>query len=307
VINSPTRLRPALERLDCTPLPRLLCGRKGVEGAAWSSTRADAPVETDTAEQRIESAMRYVARWRTGRGPRAVELSPDEDLFAGPRSLAAKQAAVRLIQSILATGTAVALTTRGGFDDARGLAEVARRFPGQLTIRIGLFSLDPDTNARWESGLSGPKTRLGLAQALADHANVSVEVGPLIPFVNAERGQLEAVLRAVAKVGIETVSLRWVAGGDPLYRQVAREVSRSAGRMLRGWLHQPGSLYPGGRRGLAPQVRGARQGDATVLAGPLGIRFQECPCLDHGAERPCVMVKTQPPRVFDQLSLALTS
>jgi hypothetical protein len=214
-------------------------------------------------------------------------LSPRDELFAGgcpwPHGLVT-------LEAMLREGAEVAVSTRAGLSEAEGLVSLAARFRSALKVRVGLFGATGELEARWEPGLCPRAERLALAERLvAAGADVELELGPIVPFVNDDPRQWQAILRAAARAGVSRVVPRFLAGDWALVRRLERVLSPAEGRMVMGWLGlaRPRVGVPGPqpeRRGfgLSASAREARLGRLGEVLGPLPLRLGGCGCVLGG-------------------------
>lgn len=272
--------------------------------AAWCLARAargrpyglpEAPVEHPAALLEAELA-------RLRRLPEWLWFSPRFDPFAATVEPARRTELLGLMRWLLGRGVDLALVTRGGLRDARELVSLARSARGRLGVRVGVFSRDPAVASRWEAGLAPFGQRVSLASELAAAgADVSLELGPIVPFVNDGERQIAEALRSAARAGVKSVVPRWIEDGPGLVGQVEREISRSAGRMLMGWFRQPGARRSDGTASIALQVRSPRRQRIHDVARDLGMTVIECRCVHAGAAVACMTAPAGGER--DQLDL----
>lgn len=229
-------------------------------------------------------------RLRRVRLPEWVVFAPHEDAFVESASPERRAEVLAMARRLLTLGIGIALTTRGSHRDGEGLIELARAFPDLMTVRVGIFGADVRNEERWERGLAPWTHRLALARALKEAgAQVEVELGPIIPFVNDDPKRLRDALRAIARAGIRAVAPRWLEDGPGLEPQIEAEVSPSAGRLANGWFQQPGSNVGSSQRRIIPmQVRRTRLETIEETARTLGLHVVTCACCDQGASAPCI-------------------
>jgi len=226
---------------------------------------------------------------RARRLPAWLWFAPREDVWAASADPARRAEGEHMLRHVLGRGVGVAIATRGGLREAQGLVDIARRAPGQLTVRIGVFSRDREVEARWERGLAPVGQRLALAAALIDAGvEVSAELGPIVPLVNDHPDGLRDLLRLVARAGITEVAPRWIEDGPGLVRQIERTLGRSQGRLLAGWFGQPGARRGDGGRVIPLQARRLRRDRIDQVARELGLSVRECGCMAHGASVACI-------------------
>ncbi|MFO0748055.1 MAG: radical SAM protein [Myxococcota bacterium] len=272
---------------------RLEVGQGGVGQAAWCPDRARAraerrgPVLNPAGMAELEQSLDRLRRMRL---PEWVVFAPHEDVFVESADPKRRAEVLAMARRVLAQGIGLALTTRGALRDAEGLVELARENPDGLTVRVGIFGVDPRLEERWERGLAPWSHRLALAKALKEAgAQVEVELGPIIPFVNDDPKRLRDALRAIARAGIRAVAPRWLEDGPGLEAQIVAEVSPSAGRLANGWFQQPGSNVGSSQRRIIPmQVRRTRLETIEEAARGLGLHVLSCACVEQGAATACL-------------------
>lgn len=288
--QSPLR---ALRQGACGTVWHLRAGPGGVPGALWSAAAPDCGSPHD-AVSAVDGARRR---------PPWIWFAANGDPFTSEAGAASRDDAARAVAAILGRDVDVAVVTRGGLADNAALVDVARRAGPRLSVRVGVFAADRALTAAWEPGLAPTAERLALAHALdAAGADVAVEIGPLIPFVNAERPALEATMRAIGRAGMRTVVPRWIAERRGVADAVDRGVRRGAGRLLSGWFRQRGADVPGGGRSIPRSARSPREADLHRLGRTFGITVSTCACFELG--RPSVCVAR--PRAVEQLALPVT-
>ncbi len=269
-----------------SPLWRVESGHVGIGRAAWCPDRAASVGDGQATLEDFEQAL---GRLRNVARPGWVAFGGHEDAFVPGVDPARRDEVVVMVRRLLGLGVGVAMTTRGALPEASALVALARMFPGRLSVRVGVFSLEAEVAARWEPGLPGVAKRLALARELGDAgADVEVELGPIVPFVNDDARGLKEMMRTIARHGVGRVAVRWIEDASGLAEQVAAEVSRSASRLLEGWLHQPGSNHGAGQaRGLAAPVRRARLQTITEAARAFGREIATCACQEGGHAGAC--------------------
>ena len=223
---------------------------------------------------------------RHRRAPEWVRFDPSLDVLV-PTDPATGAALVELASLLLRRQIGVTLRTRGGLDQGRRLVSLARRHPGMLRVEVALFAAEAHLVQTWERGCPPLGARLALAEALRSAgAEVTATLDPILPFVNDDAPQLRALLRPMARAGLTEIVPRWLEDAPGLVAQVEREVSRSSARILDGWFRMPGAARPGGKRGMALQVRRRGLQRLAEVAEPIGLRVVECACaVSWGADR----------------------
>jgi len=283
---------------------RVETGLVGVGQAAWCPDRArirslsriqERPPLTSEADLEIA-----IERARRVRLPPWVVMAPHEDAFAGTGSRERREVIVAMMRRLVREGIGVALTTRSDIQDGEGLIRLAREVGPALAVRVGVFSLDPRLEAKWEKGLPPTPRRIALARALAEAgARVEVELGPIIPFANDDDKDLRDLVKVVARAGIRSIAPRWIEDAPGLDKQIETEVSPSTARLVTGWFRQPGSSVGSATRRIIPlQARKIRLAHIEDQAQVLRVGVAACGCLAGGAcvachEGPLVQVAPQ--------------
>ncbi len=265
-------------------------GDTGTPGAAWCGERARLGRRPPT-QVGLREAESVLGRLR--KRPEWLLVGPQEDAFARGSDVHRRAEVLSMIRLVLTKEIGVALVTRGGAMEGAGLVEIARRFGERLAVTVGVFDHDPAILRRWEPGLSAVGDRLDLARQLQEAgAHVTVELGPLVPFVNDEERRLKGLLRRLARTGLKRVSVRWIQDAPGLCDQVGREVARASGRLLDGWFGQPGGKIGPGRRAITADTRRPRMATIRRVADVMSIEVAGCACEDHLHATSCV---TGPP------------
>ncbi len=287
--NTPPLIRPA-RRGGCGTIWQLDTGDAGIPDAAWCPERAARARHRGKAAPAWFASERGAADAleRARRLPPWLWLAPREDAFVRRAHPDRRRVVTAIARHALRPGVDVALTTRGGLRQAGDLVQLAREFPARLAVRVGVFSRHPAVVDQWEAGLAPTSQRVALAAALqAAGADVTVELGPIIPFVNDDPRMLRMLARQLARAGLRAVTPRWIEDAPHLLEQVQREVSRSASRLLGGWLGQPGASGPGGRRVIALHARRPRRQRLHEAVRGFGLAVSECRCAHDGASVCC--------------------
>jgi len=281
-----------------------LRGRVGTAGACWCPVAARAELEPPRALpsfDEVRDAWRRARDLSARRGGRADvwRLSPRDELFAAGAPWSHGAA---LAELMLREGAQVVLTTRAGLAEAGDLVSLAERHGARLAVRIGLFGASAEVEARWEPGLAPRGERLALAERLAAAgAAVTIELGPIIPFVNDETRQWQGLLRAMTRVGLSRLAPRLVVGDWALIHRLERRLSPAEGRMVMGWLglsrasrpqapapaaaQAADPAEPRGARsafGLSAAARTARLSQLRAALGVLPVVLEDCRCLTEG-------------------------
>lgn len=280
------------QRACGAPLWRADIGSVGVGQAAWCPDRARAraerrgPVLAPVGLADLEAAIERLRRVRL---PDWVVFAPHEDAFSEAADPGRRREVTAMIRHLLGHGIGVALTTRGSVRAGEALIAIAREHPTMLSVRVGIFATDGQLEEKWERGLAPWAQRLALARALREAgAQVEVELGPLIPFVNDDPKRLRDVMRAIGRSGVRAVAVRWLEDGPGLEEQIEAEVSRSAAGLVGGWFQQPGSNVGSSVRRIIPmQVRRTRVATLEEIAAGLGIALVTCSCVEGGAAVAC--------------------
>lgn len=231
-----------------------------------------------------------IERARRVRMPEWVVMAPHEDAFAATGTRARRQVILDMMRRLVRERIGVALTTRADLQDGEGLVRLAREIGDLLTVRVGVFALEPRLEAKWERGLAPSVRRLALARALREAgARVEVELGPIVPFANDDDKLLKDLVRSAARFGVDTIAPRWIEDAPGLDDQIEAEVSPSTARLVTGWFRQPGSSVGSATRRIIPlQVRKTRLEHIETAARALGIRVASCRCLAGGACVACL-------------------
>lgn len=300
-------------------------GHGGTNGAVWCPWRAEHHVRGVAAASdlrprvgELRSAWRRIGRLATSG---VLVFNPREDIFAPHVAADLREGGLAVLKSFLEAGDVIAVTTRGGLDDAAGLVALAGVHGPKLQVRIGIFGGASEDESRWEPGLPARGERLKLASALViAGAQVEIEVGPIIPFINDDEKQWRSLFRAIARTGATRVVPRFLGGTPALLDQIERELSAGAARMVGGWLSRgpddawarrrpssrvrpAGPSYTGddASRTLPLQARQPRLQRLTAAALGLPIGIGTCACFEKGHAHVCF--RPGPARQNGQLSL----
>lgn len=291
--RAPEAGRPLLsirQRACSGPVWRLDTGTIGVGQAAWCPDRARARVERRPPPVTARELEIQLDRARRVKLPPWIVFAPHEDAFAASANADRRDEIVEMMRRLVDAGMGLALTTRGEIRDSEGLLTLARRRPEALSVRIGIFAVESQLEARWEKGLAPYSRRLALGRALKElGVRVEVELGPIVPFANDDSRQLRDAVRAVARAGLDVIAPRWIEDAPGLDKQIETEVSPSTARLVTGWFRQPGSNTGGASRRILPlQVRRSRLEQLHDAAGQSRLRLASCACVEQGAHVACL-------------------
>jgi DNA repair photolyase len=135
--------------------------------------------------------------------PRAVFLSPASDPF--PPFTAIQEEAGRVIEILIERGIQPWLMTRGFI--RRGVLEVLQRKPDLIRATIAMTTLDRTLQRQLEPLAASPRLRLRQISDLRQRGiAVRVALEPLIPGLTDTREQIEPLLEAVAKAGVQQIT-----------------------------------------------------------------------------------------------------
>jgi hypothetical protein len=280
-----------------------LRGRGGTPGASWCPHAARAEAEPPSSRAENSASLDEVlAAWRRARRGRddLWHLSPRDEVFAAAPGW---PHALQLLEVMLREGARVQVVTRAGRSQAEGLVALAARSRGRLSVRIGLMGGPSDAEARWEPGLAPRSDRLALAEALVGAGvDVSVELGPVVPFVNDDPRHWQGLMRALSRIGVRRLVPRFIAGDWALIHRLERVLSPAEGRMVMGWLGlgrgKAGSDGLLGRPGfsLSASARATRLDRLQGCVGELPVALAVCRCLTEGTRATGCDTEARPAR-----------
>lgn len=291
---TPRAVLSVRQRTCGAPLWHVDAGGMGVGAAAWCPDRARSRANGTTLEmpRAVSEADLEIAldRSRRVRMPEWIVFGAHEDVFAATGTRARREVVLAMMRRLIREGIGVAITTRGDLVDGEGLVRLAREVGDALTVRVGVFALDPKLEERWEKGLAPSVRRLALARALMEAgARVEVELGPIVPFANDDDKHLKDMVRTIARFGLKTIVVRWIEDAPGLDKQIEAEVSPSTARLVTGWFRQPGSSVGSATRRIIPaQVRSARLVHIEAAARAALVNIKTCSCLTAGASVTCL-------------------
>ncbi len=118
-------------------------------------------------------------------------------------------ASVRVMEILLDRGIAISLLTKGALP--RRFLEIARAHPGLVFVRIGIVTLDPAYQARFEPFAATPAERLDDIGRLAAAGIVpEVRVDPVIPFVTDAAGSFDTLFGSLAARGVRQAVISYL-------------------------------------------------------------------------------------------------
>ncbi|MEW5855440.1 MAG: hypothetical protein AB2A00_42095 [Myxococcota bacterium] len=215
----------------------------------------------------------------TGRRPSRIRLGMASDpLWPSKDVLDATGACLK---AAFERGVPVELHTRSLIPDS--LLELMKSHPSMLRVVMGVMTVRETSALVYEPGLAPPMGRLrSLRPLVAAGVPVTVRVEPLVPLVNDTEADLEALLDAVARNGVNRVELAYLQLTPQTAKSLSRGLPRMHREMLKGlFATEAWAAGPFGQRKLLPRVlREAGYERAVEVARRFGIQATICACAE---------------------------
>ena len=252
--------------LSLTGAPVRCVDPKAPEGRAPSPLDAAAVVDA------------VLDRLPPGRRPAQVVVGADVDPLdvGGEWDEAAFAAASRLVER----GVALRLCTRG----APGEGGAGRAWDGLLrrgaagagaALEVRLFTLDAELAQLYEPQVPAPSRRLAAAARLgAEGVALEARIAPLLPWISDTAAHLEALVKALARVGIRRVRAAYLHV-DHRGSQRLRRLPKAHRALLRSCLAEA-PVHPGEARLLPAVLRLQGHRRLGRLAAAAGLTATAC-------------------------------
>ncbi len=234
--------------------------------------RAPSPLDAAAAVDAV------LDRLPPGRRPAQVVVGADVDPLdaGGEWDEAAFAAASRLVER----GVALRLCTRG----TPGEGGAGRAWDGLLrrgahgagaALEVRLFTLDAELAHLYEPSVPAPARRLAAAARLgAEGVVLEARIAPLLPWISDTAAHLEALVKALARVGIHRVRASYLHV-DHRGSQRLRRLPKAHRALLRSCLAQA-PAHPGEARLLPAVLRLQGHRRLGRLAAAAGLTATAC-------------------------------
>ncbi|MFZ9886957.1 MAG: hypothetical protein ACO3JL_05585, partial [Myxococcota bacterium] len=219
---------------------------------------------------------------------RQVVVVGTDALLAGDREVPGWEDAIEALGSLFDVCTSQQVDfvwrTRGGINGSlpyplqRALAAAG----DLITVEVGLPSLRPSLCQELEGGgTAAPEQRLRLLSALATRGvNSRVLVEPLVPMLNDQPAEIEALLQALADAGVHRAAVRYLVLTRARVKLLTHRLSRMHRALVQGlfsgqpWGHgeEPQKVLPPTLRArghLRARSVGARVGVVVDVLDPV--------------------------------------
>ncbi len=187
---------------------------------------------------------------------------------------------VKLMELLFDRGIRVSLLTKGVIP--RRFLEIAAHCPDLVLVRIGLVSLDPSYQMRFEPFAATPAERLtNIERLIAARIIPEVRIDPVIPFVTDSRDSFSALFREIAARGVGHAMISYLHLRPAIARQVVREVDPLHADLIGGMFRAATWRTVGASTmtKLVPiEVRRRGYERAREAADRYGVRLSICSC-----------------------------
>lgn len=212
------------------------------------------------------------------RQPRLVLFNTASDSFQPHPDIITTS--VRLMEILLDRGIGVSLLTKGVIP--RRFLEAASRHPGLVFVRIGMVSLDPRYQQRFEPGAATPDERLANIERLVSAGIVpEARIDPVIPFVTDAKASFDDLFRELAARGVRRAMISYLHLRPAVEAQVRRELDGFSSELVEGMFRGAAFKTVGAstKTKLVPaEVRRRGYERAREAADRHGVAVSICSC-----------------------------
>lgn len=140
---------------------------------------------------------------------------------------------LKLIEILLSRGIRISFLTKGVIP--KRFYEIARDFPDLIFARIGINSLSPGYQIKFEPNAATPEERLENIRRLQKaQIATDVRIDPIIPFVTDQKDDFDTLFRGLAELGIERASASYLHLRPAILNQLRRELDPFNLRLIEG-------------------------------------------------------------------------
>ncbi|MBW1991901.1 MAG: radical SAM protein [Deltaproteobacteria bacterium] len=216
--------------------------------------------------------------------PRWVAFSTASDPFQALEEVLA--VTYRVMELLLRRGIGVSFLTKGEIPP--DFVALFRRYPDQVTARIGLTTMDNARRRLLEPQAPPPGRRLAAIRNLREAGiPVSVRLDPIIAGVSDGMEGLENLLVRLRDLGVKNLSLSYLVLRPGVMKQIAAELPPALSRrLLAPYLNQPWQrIITSARTRLLPREwRQRHSQEVKHLAAGLGLQVRLCGCKNPDLE-----------------------
>ena len=187
---------------------------------------------------------------------------------------------LNLIEMLLSQGISVSFLTKGIIP--KRFFEMARDFSDLIFARIGINSVSPDYQKRFEPNAATPTERLENIRRLKQiGVKTDVRIDPIIPFVTERKDDFDALFGRLGELGIDKASVSYLHLRPAIMDQFKRELDPTNLRLIegmfagRGW-ETVGSATMSKMIPRELRVRGYLRAEES--AERYGINLSVCSC-----------------------------
>jgi DNA repair photolyase len=187
---------------------------------------------------------------------------------------------VRVMEILLERGIAISLLTKGVIP--RRFLEIARSHPGLVAVRIGIVSLDPAYQGRFERYAATPAERLVNIERLTSTGIIpEVRIDPVIPFITDTKRSFETLFGELAARGVRQAMISYLHLRPAIEKQVKKELDGFSAELIEGMFRGAGYKTVGAStmtKLIPHEVRRRGYDRAREAANRLGVTLSICSC-----------------------------
>ncbi len=193
---------------------------------------------------------------------------------------------VRVMEILMDRGIAVSLLTKGVLP--RRFLEIARAHPGLAAVRIGMVSLDPAYQGRFERYAATPAERLVNIERLTSMGIIpEVRIDPVIPFVTDGKASFETLFCELAARGVQRAMISYLHLRPAIEKQVKKELDGFSSELIEGMFRGAGYKTVGAStmtKLIPHEVRRRGYDRAREAADRYAVALSICSCKNPDME-----------------------
>ncbi len=140
---------------------------------------------------------------------------------------------LKLIEMLLSRGIRISFLTKGVIP--KRFFEMAGDFSDLILARIGINSISPDYQMRFEPNAATPDERTENIRRLKKaEIKTDVRIDPIIPFVTDRKDDFDSLFKRLGELGIERASVSYLHIRPAILNQLRRELDPTNLRLIEG-------------------------------------------------------------------------
>ncbi len=195
-------------------------------------------------------------------------------------------ASIRVMERLLERGIAVSLLTKGVVP--RRFLDIARAHPGLVFVRIGVVSLDPAYQARFEPFAATPTERLANMEHLALVGIIpEARIDPVIPFVTDAKASFETLFRELAAREVRRAMISYLHLRPAIESRLKKEIEPVSAQLIGAMFAGAGYKTVGSStmtKLIPHEVRRRGYDRAREAADRHGVELSVCSCKNPDME-----------------------